>query len=150
MVTRRITYPMTDTFSAIVIESIFSLLPHGRYLLEWTTLNRYPWRCSIKHFFFPTSSGSISIARHRVSLVTIPFIDFIDSLNSVNSLLHISVVKYFLHWTVVAGHALGGGVLFFRNFAKFLWGPDFVEFVLGSFSCFNIEIACSNFTFCSS
>ena len=26
--------------------------------------------------------------------------------------------------------------------------PDFVEIVLGSFSCFNIEIAYQNFTFC--
>ena len=33
------------------------------------------------------------------------------------------------------------GVCFFSwNFAKFWWAPDFVEFVLGSFSCFNIEI----------
>ena len=33
-------------------------------------------------------------------------------------------------------------------FAKFLWAPDFVEFVFGSFSCFNIEIVYSNFSFC--
>ena len=37
---------------------------------------------------------------------------------------------------------------FLEIFAKFLWAPDFVEFVLGGFSCFYIEIAYSNLTFC--
>ena len=32
-------------------------------------------------------------------------------------------------------------------FAKFQLALDFIEFVHGSFSCFNIEIAYSNFTF---
>ena len=34
------------------------------------------------------------------------------------------------------------------NFAQFYWASDFVEFMLGSFSCFYIDIAYSNFTFC--
>ena len=32
--------------------------------------------------------------------------------------------------------------------AKFYWAQNFVEFVLGCFSYFNIEIAYLNFTFC--
>ena len=32
--------------------------------------------------------------------------------------------------------------------SKFYRAPDFVEFVLGSFSCFYIEFAYSKFTFC--
>ena len=40
------------------------------------------------------------------------------------------------------------GVLVSPKFCKILVAPDFVEFVLGSFSCFNIEIVYSNFTFC--
>ena len=40
------------------------------------------------------------------------------------------------------------GVLALLIFCKFLVSARFMEFVLGSFSCFNIEIAYSNFTFC--
>ena len=39
-------------------------------------------------------------------------------------------------------------VLVLLLFVKLQWAPDFVEFVLGSFSCFYIEIAYSNVTFC--
>ena len=40
MVTKSIT---TDTFPMAVIESTFSLLPLGRYLLPMTILNRYTY-----------------------------------------------------------------------------------------------------------
>ena len=41
--------------------------------------------------------------------------------------------------------ALSGMCLFSWNFAKFQWASDFLELF---FSCFNIEIAYSGFTFC--
>ena len=68
MVTTGIIYLLIDTFPAIVIESTFSLLPLGRYLLPWATQNRNPPRCGNKHFFFLLHLA-ISIARHMASLV---------------------------------------------------------------------------------
>ena len=52
-------------------------------------------------------------------------------------------IRYWMYVKVRAGVCLFAWI-----FAKFLWAPDFVEFVFGSFSCFYIEIAYSNFTFC--
>ena len=52
-----------DTFSAIIVESAFSLLPLCVYLLPWATLNKYRARCRNKNFFFSTSSGILSISR---------------------------------------------------------------------------------------
>ena len=36
-----VTHLATDTMPGLVIQSVFSLLPLGRYLLTITTLNRY-------------------------------------------------------------------------------------------------------------
>ena len=41
MVTRDITHLATDTLPGLVIQSVFSLLPLGRYLLPLTIQNRY-------------------------------------------------------------------------------------------------------------
>ena len=71
MVTRGITYLVTKTFPAIVIENtFFYYLWAGRYLLPQAILNTYPPRCSNNNFFFPTSSWNTSLARHSASLVT--------------------------------------------------------------------------------
>ena len=45
-----------------------------RYLLPFTTLNRYLSRHSSKNFIFTTSSQNIIITRHGVFLVTIPIL----------------------------------------------------------------------------
>ena len=55
MVTRGITYFMTETFPAIVIENTFFTI--SGYVPQ-ATLNRYLPRCSNNNFFFPTSSGN--------------------------------------------------------------------------------------------
>ena len=41
MVTRDITYLSTNTLPVVVLESVFPLLPLGRYLMSLTKLNRY-------------------------------------------------------------------------------------------------------------
>ena len=56
-------------FSVIVIESSFSLLPQGSYLLILNTLNRYLSRHSSKNcfylkFIFTTSTENITINRY--------------------------------------------------------------------------------------
>ena len=58
----------------------FSLLPLGRHLLPWTTLNRYLSRDSNKKFFFTRStwSGNVSISRQRVFPVATPLSCFIE------------------------------------------------------------------------
>ena len=71
MVTREITYLLTDTFPAIVIESFLYYLWVGIYYHEPCRIDIHP------DVFYPTSSINISIARHRASLVTIPLLDFV-------------------------------------------------------------------------
>ena len=83
MHSRTITYLLTDTFLAIVIESTFSSLPLGRYQLPLATLNRYLSRCN-KNFCFPASSGNISVARHIYSQkitknIILQILDSVDS-----------------------------------------------------------------------
>ena len=64
-------------FPVIVIESTFSLLPLGRYLLPLTTLNRYLSRHSSKSFIPTTSSENMTITRCGVFLVTFPVLCFV-------------------------------------------------------------------------
>ena len=57
MVTRGITHLATNTLLVLVIKSVFSLLPLGRYLLPLTTLNRYQPADSSCFFFLPLHQG---------------------------------------------------------------------------------------------
>ena len=77
MVTKVITHLLTDTLPVLVIESIFSLQPQGRYLLPVTTRNRYQSTGSRGKFFFTTTSRNVTIVRCRMSLVTILVLDFV-------------------------------------------------------------------------
>ena len=52
MVTKGITQLATNTLTVLVIQSTFSLLQLGGYLLLITTLNRYQPRDSSKKFFY--------------------------------------------------------------------------------------------------
>ena len=64
MVTRSIINLATNTLPVLVIQSIFSLLPLGRYLLPLTTLNRYQTLDSSGKFFFTTTSRNAPIVRY--------------------------------------------------------------------------------------
>ena len=81
MVTRNIAYLTTDKFPMKVIESKFSLLPLGRYLLPLIILNRYLPNGSSSNFIEIASSKNVTIARHRISDIwTLSvFIQFSDS-----------------------------------------------------------------------
>ena len=77
MVTRGISHLATYTLPVLVIESVFSLLSWGRYLLPLTTLNRYQPTDSSRKFVFTTLSSNVSIVRYRMSLVTILPLDLV-------------------------------------------------------------------------
>ena len=77
MVTRDITHLATDTLPVTVIQSEFSLLPLGRYLLPVTTHNRYQRTDSSGKLLFTTTSRSLTIVRYRMSLVTILVLDLV-------------------------------------------------------------------------
>ena len=57
MVTKVITHLLTDTLTVLVIQSVFSLLPLGTYLLSVTTQNRYQSTGSSVKFFLPLHEG---------------------------------------------------------------------------------------------
>ena len=57
MVTKVITYLLTDTLPVLVIKSEFLLLPLGSYLLPVTTRNRYQSTGSSGKFFLPLHQG---------------------------------------------------------------------------------------------
>ena len=75
MVTRGITHLAIYTLPMLAIESVFSLLSWGRYLLPLTTLNRYQPTDGSRKFFFTTVSRNVSIVSYRMSLVTILLLD---------------------------------------------------------------------------
>ena len=77
MVTKGITQLATNTLPVLVIQSSFSLLQLGGYLLSITTLNRYQPRDSSRKIFLPTTSSNTSIVSYVMSLVTILFLDLI-------------------------------------------------------------------------
>ena len=77
MIARGITHLATDKLPVPVIQSVFSLLPLGRYLLVLTTLNRYQPADSSGKLLFTTISRNVSIVRYRISLVTILLLDLV-------------------------------------------------------------------------
>ena len=77
MVTEVITHLLTDTLPVLVIKSVFSLLPPGRYLLPLTNCNRYQSTGSSGKFFFTTTSRNVTIVRCRMSAVAILVLDFV-------------------------------------------------------------------------
>ena len=77
MVTRGITHLATDTLPVLVIQSVFSLLSLGRYLLPITTLNRYQATDSSGKLLYTTMSRNVSIVRYRISLETILLLDLV-------------------------------------------------------------------------
>ena len=77
MVTKWITQLATNTLPVLVIQSAFSLLQLGGYLLSITTLNRYQPRDSSRKIFFTITSSNTSIVSYGMSLVTILFLDLI-------------------------------------------------------------------------
>ena len=77
MVTKGITQLATNTLPVLVIQSAFSLLQPGGYLLSITTSNRYQPRYSNRKIFFTTTSSDTSIVSYGMSLVTILFLDVI-------------------------------------------------------------------------
>ena len=77
MVTRGITHLATDTLPVLVIQSVFSLLPLGRYPLPITTPSRYqPIACSGK-LLYTTILRNVTFVRCRMSLVTILLLDLV-------------------------------------------------------------------------
>ena len=77
MVTRDITHLPIDTLPVLVIQSVFSLLPLGRYLLLLITLNRYQPVDNSGKLLFTTISKNVSIGRYRISLVTILLLEVV-------------------------------------------------------------------------
>ena len=75
MVTRGITHLATNTLPVVVIQSVFPLLPLGRYQT----------RDSNAIFIFTTTSRNVPIVKYGGSLVTILFLDFV-SVNSVKAM----------------------------------------------------------------
>ena len=71
MATRGITQLVVFVLQVIVIQSVFSLLPRGRYLLPLTTPNSYQPKDSSGKFAFTTAASNIPIIKYRMSLVTI-------------------------------------------------------------------------------
>ena len=66
MVTRDVTYLSTNTLPVVVLESVFPLLPLGRYLMSLTELNRYETTDSNGIFYFIIISRNVSIVRYGV------------------------------------------------------------------------------------
>ena len=77
IVTGGITHLTTNTLTVPVIQSVFSLLLLGRYLLPLTTLNKYQPTDSNEKFCFTTTSRNVSIVRYRMSLVAILPLDYV-------------------------------------------------------------------------
>ena len=114
MVTKVFTHLLTDT--SPVLESPFSLLPLGRYLLPVTTQKRYQSTGSSRKFFFTTTSRNVTnvtIVRCRMSLVTILVMDF--------------VMIHWIHWiqrnsfrknSIVLYFRLNSRITFYFNFYK--------------------------------
>ena len=77
MVTRGITHLVSDTLPVLVIQSVFSLLPLGRYPLPITTPSRYQPRDSSGKLLYTTISRNVTFVRCRMSLVTILLLDLV-------------------------------------------------------------------------
>ena len=77
MATRGITQLVVGVLPVIVIQSVFSLLPRGRYLLPLTTPNSYQPIDSSRKFSFTTTASNIPIVKYRIYLVTILPLDLV-------------------------------------------------------------------------
>ena len=76
-VKRDITCLIVNTFPATVIESMFPLLPLGRFLLTLISLNKYIYlNLVIKNYLY-YCTGNVSIVSHGISLVTMSLLDFV-------------------------------------------------------------------------
>ena len=74
---RGVAHLATDTLPVLVIQTVFSLLPLGRYLLQLATLNRYRPTNSSGKLIFAAISGDVSVVRYRISLVAILVMDLV-------------------------------------------------------------------------
>ena len=77
MATRGVTHLVVGVLPVTVIQSVFSLLPWGRYLLPVTTLNSYQPIDSCGKVSFTTTASIIPIIKYRMSLVTILPLDLV-------------------------------------------------------------------------
>ena len=77
MVTRGITHLVSDTLPVLVIQSVFSLLPLGRYPLPITTSSRYQSIDSSGKLLYTTISRKVTFVRCRMALVTILLLDLV-------------------------------------------------------------------------
>ena len=77
MVTKGITSLATATLPMAVKESVFPLLPVGRYPLWLITVNRHHPRDSNGNIFFTATSRNVSVVNYGVSLVTRLLLDFV-------------------------------------------------------------------------
>ena len=77
MVTRGITHLATDTLPMLVIQSVFSLLRLGRYLLPITTPSRYQPIDSSGKLLYTAISRNVTFGRRRMSVVTILLLDLV-------------------------------------------------------------------------
>ena len=77
MATRGITQLVVGVLPVTVIQSVFSLLPQGRYLLPVTTPNSYQPIDSSGKVSFTTTASNIPIIKYRMSLVTILPLDLV-------------------------------------------------------------------------
>ena len=77
MATRGITHLATYTLPVLVIQSVFSLLPLGRYPLPITTSSRYQPTDSSGKLLYTTISRNVTFVRCRMSLVTILLLDLV-------------------------------------------------------------------------
>ena len=76
MVTGDILHLTIVTFLDVVVKKNFPLLSVGRYLFRVVTGNKYLLRGSNENAHFITSTGSISVSRWVITLVTITLLDF--------------------------------------------------------------------------
>ena len=60
MITRGIAHLATDTLPVLVVQSVFTLLPQGRYLLSVITWNRYQPTDSSGKLLFTTIPRNVS------------------------------------------------------------------------------------------
>ena len=73
MATKGVTYLATNTLPVILIQSVFALIPLGRYLLPYHSaywIDIYPGMVM--------KCGTVAVVRYGVSLVTVLLLDFVS------------------------------------------------------------------------
>ena len=126
VVARGITHLATNTLPVLVIQSVFSLLPLGRYLLPLTTLNRYQLQIVVENSFLPLRQGMyllseciyvywslVTIQHYFVMIHRIRWIQrksFRKNSNFINYIIKwdcVSTEKYrWWHWLIMVYHAI--------------------------------------------